>query len=404
MATRTVWIVALVLLSVACSRDAVETETTPTSTTTTATTIPSDPGRLVVLDSVGNVVVLDPDGENRIAITDDAGPNSAAYAQPVWSPDASTLAWGQVTEDGFAVGILNTTTDELTTVPTENLPFFTSWSPDGDTIGVLHNGTSGVVFRMVDVSAGTSEALDEDTPFYFTWSPEGDRVITHAGAERVESLSTDGIREPRDPTAPGYLAPQWTARGVFHIVDDQLIVEDTSGGRVAVADVSGLTMFVANPTGDMIALQSTGAEPDAVEVALAATPEVPQGDVNVVDVGSGDVATASESPAAGFFWSPDGRSLLVLEASSAGVTPLVWSAEGVVDYPSFRPPASMVQNTFPFFPQYAQSVRFWAPDSQAFTFAGQVGDESGVWVQELEDASPTRVSDGVWVAWSGPGS
>lgn len=399
MATRTVWIVALALVIVSCTDDAADTSTT--SATAPTTTVPSDPGRLVVLDDDGNVVILDPDGENRLDVTDDAGPGTAGYTQPVWSPDASSLAWGQVTEEGFAVGILDTATDAITTVPTDNLPFYTSWSPDGDNLGVLHNGTTGVVFRMVDVAAGTSEPLDEDAPFYFTWSPEGDRVVTHAGAERVESLSTTGDRESRVPTAPEYLAPQWTGRGVFHIVDDQLVVEDDAGERLAVAAVSGFTMFVANPTGDLVAVQSTGADPDAVEVALAATPDVPSGDVNVVDVGSGDVATASESPAAGFFWSPDGRSLLIFEASSAGVTPVVWSAEGVAEYPSFRPPASIVQNTFPFFPQYAQSVRFWSPDSQQFAFAGQVGDESGIWVQDLAAASPRRVSDGAWVAWSG---
>jgi TolB protein len=61
----------------------------------------------------------------------------------------------------------------------------------------------------------------------------------------------------------------------------------------------------------------------------------------------------------------------------------------------------MLQDTFPFFPQYAQSVSFWAPDSSAFAYAGAVGDEPGIWIQDLEGDAPTKVSDGTWVAWSG---
>ena len=60
----------------------------------------------------------------------------------------------------------------------------------------------------------------------------------------------------------------------------------------------------------------------------------------------------------------------------------------------------MLQDTFPFFPQYAQSLSFWAPDSSAFAFAGQVEGQGGIWVQDLAEDSPTMVSDGTWVAWS----
>jgi TolB protein len=60
----------------------------------------------------------------------------------------------------------------------------------------------------------------------------------------------------------------------------------------------------------------------------------------------------------------------------------------------------MLQDTFPFFPQYAQSISFWSPDSSAFAFAGLVDGDDGIWVQHLDEDAPTMVSDGVWVAWS----
>lgn len=393
MAGRIIWAVAFALLWAGCTSGATDPEP--------QTIVPADPGRLVILDESGNVVVMDPDGSNRSVITDDAGPQSAGYTQPIWSPDSSQLAWGQVTADGFAVGIRDLADGASTTVPTDNLPYYMYWSPDGATLGVLHNGSSGVVFRMVDVDAGTSEVLDEDAPFYFTWSPAGDRVITHAGAERVESLDVEGRRESLAPTGPQYLAPQWTERGVFHVVNSELIVED-EGSRVPVAVVSGFTNFVASDTGDRVALQSGGTG-GAIEVALAATPAVDAGDLVVIDIAGDDVETVTENQAAGFFWSPDGSSLLVFAIRDDELTPLVWSGGEVTEFPSYRPPATMIRDTLPFFPQYAQSVQFWSPDSTRFAFTGEIDGQSGVWVQDVSGETPTRVSDGVWVAWSGPG-
>jgi hypothetical protein len=288
-------------------------------------------------------------------------------------------------------------------VPTDNLPFYMYWSPSGESIGVLHNGSTGVVFRMVDVDTGSSERLDEDAPFYFTWGPESDRVITHAGVERVDSVEVDGARESLVPTGPEYLAPQWTERGVFHVANGELIVEhEDDGSRVPVADVSGFTNFVANRTGDLIALQSSE-RGGAIEVALAAVPPIDAGDLVVLDLASSEVFPVTENPAAGFFWSPDGQALAVFVIGDDGLTPLIWSRDEVKEFPSFRPTTTMVRDVLPFFPQYAQSVQFWSPGSTAFAFAGEIDDVSGVWVQEISQSKPTRVSDGVWVAWSGPG-
>ena len=361
-----------------------------------------DPGRLVILDESGDIVVVRPDGSEVDAVTDDAG-ESALYAQPVWSPDASTLAWGQVNEEGFAVGIQVPGSGDPTTVSTTNLPFYTFWSPDGENLGVLHNGTSGVEFRMVDVASGTSASLDEDAPFYFSWSPEGDRVVTHAGRDRAETITPSGERETLEPTAGGYLSPQWGPNGVFHVVDDHLIIE-VDGERRPIVAVTGSTMFVSNPQGTLLALQATGDGSD-LSASTEELPTVTTRAVVVVDVETGEAEVVSNGLALGFFWSPDGESLLVLTTSDSGVVPRVWHADGdEMVFDSYFPPQSMLQDTFPFFPQYAQSVRFWAPDSSAFTYAGAVGDEQGIWVQDLDAGAPMKVSDGTWVAWSAASS
>lgn len=421
MGRRLIWAVALVLAVGACSQEADDSTTTTPSTgsTTTApsssstTTTPSsssttaldpppivtDLGRLAIVDASGNIVVMDPDGSNRQAITD-RGENPVLYMQPVWSPDGTRLAWGQRTGSGFGIGIGRPGTDESRTLTTPDLPFYTYWSPDNRHLGALHNGDSGVQFQIVDTDAETTELLDEDAPFYFSWSPSGDRVVTHAGVSRTETITPDGHRVELAPTDGAFLAPQWTEIGMFHVVGGELVREDETGERAPIAAVSGLTMFVANPQGSHVALQTTG-DGSPITASTEEYPTVLSDRVVVVDVDTGAIETVDDALALGFFWSPDGRSLLALTISQNGVVPKVWTLDGEErQFTPYQPSGPMLRDTFPFFPQYAQSVSFWAPDSSAFAFSGSVGDEGGIWVQPVDEETPTRVSDGVWVAWS----
>lgn len=405
MGSRLILALALLVAAAACTQSPEETPSTTSqvsSTTSTPEPSPTDPGRLAVIHPENGVVVMDPDGGNRQVVTEGAGEgNPSLFMQPVWSPDGTTLAWGQRTGTGFGVGISTPGSDLITTLSTPNLPFYTYWSPDSKHLGVLHNGSSGVQFQIVNVSQESTSLLDEDAPFYFSWSPEGDMVVTHAGATRAETLTPDGERVELEPTTANYLAPQWTPRGVFHVVGDRLVLEDDGGERRPVAEVSGLTLFVANPEGSRVALQSTGQDGDGLIAATEDFPEVAADAVVVVDVETGETEVVHDSTSVGFFWSPDGRSLLVLAPAEGRLTPTMWSVDGTeAEYPSFRPTQTLVQEMLPFFPQYAQSVSFWSPDSSAFAFAGSVEGETGVWVQSLDADAPTRVSEGSWVSWS----
>lgn len=405
MGKRIIWATACLLVVATCTNGGSEQSTTtesPQATPDTATAS-SGPGRLAIIDGTGDIIVMDSDGSNREAITESEG-DPSIFTQPIWSPDGSTLAWGQATGTGFGVGFSEPGSREITALTTPNLPFYTYWSPDNRHLGVLHNGNSGVQFQIADLDQESTSILDEDTPFYFSWSPEGDRVVTHAGATRAETIRPDGERTELEPTAAGYLAPQWTPRGVFHVVDDRLVVEDETGSRETVAIVSGVTMFVANRQGTALALQSAGDEPGPVTAGAEDPPVVGANAVVVIDVLSGQVETISEALAIGFFWSPDGERLLVLTTGDGELVPLVWSDDSQTRFPGYLPSPAMVRDTFPFFPQYAQSVDFWSPDSNAFAYAGEVDETAGIWVQGLDTDQPLRVSDGTWVAWSAPSS
>lgn len=405
MGRRTTWLLAFALALVSCTADTTDDTTTSTAAGSTAappaTTAPAvgDTGRLVIVDGAGDVVLLDADGSNRTQVTDDAGA-SAAYTQPIWAPGGQSLAFGRITADGFSVELHDVAGAETMSIATGNLPFYMYFSPLGDRLGVLHNGSTGIDFNLVDVEAGTIERVDTGAPFYFSWSPDNDLLVTHVGADRVETIDASGERTSLEPTGPTYLAPQWTAQGVFHVVDDTLVVESDDGARDTVASVSGLTMFVTNARGTRVAMQSAG-DGGPIEVALADPPAIPSDRVVVVDVTTGDVDEVADELTLGFFWSPDGEKLLTLVPSGRGVVPRVWMPDGTVtDYPGYVPPNAMLQNTFPFFPQYAQSVSFWAPDSSAFAYAGAIEEEPGIWVQSLGGGAPERVAAGDWVSWS----
>jgi TolB protein len=390
---RIVSTLAALLLVVAC------TEST-TETTIAAAPEPVGPGRLVVIDSRGDVVVMEPDGSDERPLTNDGGAR-AVYVQPVWSPDASRMAWGQATEDGFAVGLRDVDGEEGSVVPVSNLPFYMFWAPDGSSLGILHNGTNGVDFELLDIEQGTLRRIDSGLPFYFSWSPSGDEIVTHVGGEGFETIGVDGERSERGSTGPDYLAPQWTGAGVFHVDGGQLVLDGDEERRVVV-DVPGPTSFIANAQATRVAVQTEGGgsgfSASLVEIATA-----PSRQVVIVDVATGDVVSVSDEPALGFFWSPDGDSLLILIADLAAHTlkTRVWDIEtGITDYFEYIPIATIVQNMLPFFPQYAQSMSLWAADSSAFAVAGQSEGSTGIWVQSIAGGEPRLVADGSWVAWS----
>lgn len=400
MVVRIVSSIAILLALGACTEEPEEATTTRAPTTSSSAPADGsiDSGRLVVIEADGSVAIIAPDGSERIALSEAEG--DVVFTQPIWSPDSRRVSYGRVSGESFEIRIDEVGGDRSVSIPVPNNPFFMYWSPDGESIGVLHNGSQGLDFELVDVSEETISVVDSGAPFYFSWSPSSDRVVVHEGLGRFDTVDLNGTRSSLGETDGGYLVPQWLSQGILHVVDGRLVLQRDE--PEVLAEVGEQTMFVANRQGSRIAVQTLGPRGQTVSFAQADT--LPPNVVAVIDTRVGQVEIIDGEPVVGLWWSPDGDSLLLLTPISGGSALMakVWSRDdGLVEYSRYRPSPIQTRDLLPFFPQYAQSMTFWAPDSSGFAIAGEVGGEIGIWVHRLGVAEPTRVSDGLWVAWSG---
>ncbi len=404
----------MLLMATACTGGEEPVVSSQTGTTASSTTeaLPTDvadrPGRLVILDEEGNVVIVAPDGSNPVPITDDAG-DTAGYRQPSFSPVSSTVVWSEISADGSGLGWSD---DEgvRESVPMASPPFFMFWSPDGNGIGVLHNSPLGTIdFELVDVGDVSSEVVAQGSPFYFSWSPDSSQVVAHVQGDLLGTIDLAGEGSDLGATASGYQAPHWIPDGILHLSDEGLELRQPAGEGRILATVPGPVSFVANRQGTLVAVQSFVDEekaPPGVDVALSETPAIPGNEVVVLDVANGEMTEVLDTPSLGLFWSPNGDSLLILAPAegAAEVEVLLWEDGGITEMSRISPHPSLVADVLRFFDQYGQSLQLWSPDSAAFALPGAIDEEPGIWVHLVEGGDPVNVADGSWVSWSGADS
>ena len=382
-------VLALLLVSAACSGEGAE---------------PVD--RLVVVDREGRVVTVEPDGSDLTVLSDEG---TSAF-QPVWSPDAAWIAWGSTNGSDFALAVADVGSGEVSLAEVEANPFYLSWAPVGDRLGLLRNDGSGLAFETatIDEDGVTIATLDTGGSYYFDWRPDGERVASHVGRDRFDVIDLDGEIDEVG-VAPGiYQAPQWIDQGIITVRDgdddaSEIVLADEGGDSEVIARTDGLVSFVADPAGERLAVFSLlPGDPDAVSAALIQE-MLESNTLSVVDLDDGTVTEVTSEPVAVFMWSPDGEKLLVMGVGSAPgrVRWSVWAEEdGLVEGPEFAPSPHWVEDYLPFHDQYARSMTLWSPDSGSFAFPGEIDDREGIWRYDLESGESTFVTEGAWVVWS----
>jgi TolB protein len=363
------------------------------------------PGRIAVLDEVGALVALDPDGANAVVL-DESVEGQTFVRQPTWSPDGERIAWVRFDASGQGPNAVVTTAPDGTT-PTETAtgvaPFYLSWDPTSSRIAYLGPSENAEVeLGVVELDdGGEGIALDTGRPLYLSWDPSGEQMLVHVGTDRLDRLDLDGTATPLGDRPGTFNVPVWTSDGASLVYASvrgdrqRLVAHDVEAGRAdELVRFEGAITFVVSPDGRRVAFQVIGADQDEV------------GPLSVLDRETGGLVPIVTGVVPAFFWSPDGSKLLHLIPELAADRVWfhwgVWDGESSFTTPRFVPSDTFGSEYLQFFEQYAQSMSLWAPDGSAFTYAGS--DESGasgVWIQPAsEGAAPVLVADGVFAAWS----
>ncbi len=363
-----------------------------------AGTSPSLPAsnRIAITSADGSIYTIDPDGTDRQWVTvDNPGLPGAAfaafYAWPAWSPDGRHLLISAFTPDiagGFETSLLRTSAtrpeanpellyrDVPGTTGIGGVPHFPIWHPDGGSVALIANVGNGLSTFLIDVEDGLGPVVSNGAPVYLDWSADGSHLLVHTSERLVlHEFGPDGKRTGFEQIGIGsvsYRVPQFAPNSDdFAYIDlsdglRSLLVSapsETSPKQVRLARANN--SFAWSPNGDRLAF-ADGNRAGFYESLRIIDPD---GDTNT------DVLV--NSPILAFWWSPDGRSILLVmpggEPENVALA-VVDSASGDVNFLGLTEPSSEMGFVISFFDQYAADLRLWSPDSTRFIFSGILRD------------------------------
>jgi hypothetical protein len=256
--------------------------------------------------------------------------------------------------------------------------FYLSWKPGGAAIAALGNGPLGLELTVIHLPSGEQRIVTRGAPLFFDWSARSAQLAAHVGPrgdDRVVVFADDGS-EARCPIVPGiFTAPQWHPDGtrVLVALDDNTLSwwDPAAGDTAPITPAPGPCRFGLSPTGRHVWLTSVDHHLVVVDIERAVETTI-----------DGDQPVAAS-------WSPDGTSLLLLEAGVVGdrarLRHAVWRHGEMVHRSEwFVPTATDARHHLPFPEQYARSSTVWLADSSGFLWAGTTGDgRAGVRVETI---------------------
>jgi len=415
---------AFLLLAACTAGSGISSSQTPAPSIVTPSPVAIDPvpddagerpGTLLIRTPEGGLVTTAPDGTERRVLVDPSVQPIQVH-QAVWSPDGDHVAWAQV--DGSTgvprsgLVVADASGEDRRETPLPVVPFYLAWDPTSSRVAFLGGAppfTMGFVERRGETAA---TPLSRGAPLYFSWAPDGDRLVVHLGLDDLFEVRIDGTR-PRALDRTGlFQAPVWSPDGetIVYVREHgvsgigQIVARDVRSERVTpLAEIDGQGFIVLSPDGRRLAYAARGVD-ELILYGLSLPDGATDLGVRIIDLADPVSVVASDDPAIGWSWSPDGRRLAILEPvyGEVGVSFRwrVWTGGSSFTTEPFV--GSMVlQDEMNFFTQFAQSASIWAPDSSAIAYPAETADGTAIFVQPLErGARPFAVGEGTWVAWS----
>ncbi|GMQ94471.1 MAG: hypothetical protein BMS9Abin12_1963 [Acidimicrobiia bacterium] len=408
------FIVALVAFGVLLSACQSSTSSEPTSTAGASTsTTQSEPriglDRIAVSTVTGGIAVHDATGA---AVSSIDPPDGSIYRQPTWL-DASTVVFSEVSDSGdHSLTAMDADTGRVIwRAGMETPPFYFLPAPTGSPYGTtsLRSDPSGagLIAELVD-RAGDVTSLSDESPFYTSWSPGGETLAIHIPGQRLDVVRS-GETETILSESGLFQTPVWVDRGLVtlrSIEGTQRLTIWSDGTFTDIAEVEGPVGFVAS--GDLIALQATE-RPDAGSIAAGIRtqllPTIPGARLVVIDLVTGALDTVSSELAVLFQWNRRGDALLY---ATVGDEPFslvwnVWSDGQSAEIVSFTLQPPWLSNLVPFFDQYAQSVQFWSSSGEYISYPAVVDANPVVVIQPIDGTESVMIPAATWVAWAPSG-
>ncbi len=403
----------------------------PTTTPTASPTALSlkAQNRIAFRSADGSIYTISPDGTDLFRITE--APTelfdtvfAIQYGWPVWSPDGRHLlvtAYSADAGGGFATALLRVSAASTENLPNliyadapgtqgiGGVPHFPAWRPDSNAVSLIADIGDGLATFIVTATGEFGPTLSNGGPVYMDWSYDGAYLLIHTSEKLVlHSFDATGSRTRVSPIGNGsvsYRTPDFSP-----VTDDYLYVEFVEGER---------GLFVANSQGSeprrLVTTDASSAfrwSPAGSRIAVA------NGDTNgiyhslTVISPEGSIQAVIDFPLQAFWWSPDGKKLLI--AAPTGNTEEVQllvadAVTGNITTLARMQPSSEMSFVIEFFDQYTEDTRLWSPDSSQFVFGGIVLDgttsstaqEPQVWVIDAAgEASPVALATGGFGTWS----
>ncbi len=394
------------------------------STSSAATTVVAAPPATIptsgqVLESLpGTIAVTGSSNESMLLL----GPNlefetiddvpGGFFAQPTWSPDGQFLAWARESVDGVTEVVVRSTVDGTQSAyAVPYITFYMQWRPDSRAIGLLGGGGAGTALVVLDLDDETVSPLHAAGSFYFDWSPDGTSMITHLDSSRLEFFDLDsGDVTLVDSETGIFQAAVWTPNGDAIIYTRPSTIQTAGIGGALVAQAVTVEELVLHhvATGEIeILAHATGIgqfslAPDGARVAFTAIGQGEESVMRVIDLATGQ----TEAIEAGFVfalqWSPDSNKIMLMGIDGPDIVYHVWDSGEVTSYIKATP-TEIFLRYIRFWGQYDLSMRLWAPDSSAFVFTAEDGDDDSVFLQRLDDDLPIKLGPGSVATFSPAG-